>query len=123
MRELSTIKGKTYKTSQFINRDIAWLDFNYRVLNEAIDSRTPLLERLKFIDIYRSNNDEFFMKRMGSILGKVEQNSKKPLIDGHSYEELYKVLQRKESPKKLVSNFFSRDFTSELDWLPFIGAI
>ena len=38
-------------------------------------------------------------------------------------EELYKVLQRKESPKKLVSNIFSRDFTSELDWLPFIGAI
>ena len=54
------------------NRDLSWLNFNFRVLNEALDPRTPLLERLKFVDIFRSNNDEFFMKRIGPLLKRIE---------------------------------------------------
>ena len=48
---------------KMIDRDLAWLEFNRRVLNEAVDERTPLLERLKFLAIFSSNLDEFFMKR------------------------------------------------------------
>src|SRR5271163_1962884 len=47
----------------WIDRDLGWLDFNDRVLAEALDERTPLLERLKFLAIFTSNLDEFFMKR------------------------------------------------------------
>src|SRR5262245_29697788 len=46
------------------DRDLGWLEFNRRVLAEALDERTPLLERLKFLAIFTSNLDEFFMKRM-----------------------------------------------------------
>ena len=48
----------------WLDRDMSWLDFNDRVLAEALDERTPLLERLKFLAIFTSNLDEFFMKRM-----------------------------------------------------------
>jgi polyphosphate kinase len=47
------------------DRDVSWLEFNRRVLHEALDARTPLLERLKFLAIFSSNLDEFFMKRIG----------------------------------------------------------
>jgi polyphosphate kinase len=53
----------------WIDRDLGWLDFNDRVLAEALDDRTPLLERAKFLAIFSSNLDEFFMKRM-SVLRK-----------------------------------------------------
>ena len=47
----------------WIDRDLSWLDFNERVLAQALDERTPLLERAKFLAIFTSNLDEFFMKR------------------------------------------------------------
>jgi polyphosphate kinase len=51
----------------WIDRDLSWLEFNRRVLQEALDERTPLLERVKFLAIFSSNLDEFFMKRMALI--------------------------------------------------------
>ena len=54
----------------WIDRDLSWLDFNDRVLAEALDSRTPLLERVKFLAIFTSNLDEFFMKRVSVLRDK-----------------------------------------------------
>src|SRR5579863_562414 len=51
----------------WIDRDLGWLDFNDRVLAEALDTRTPLLERAKFLAIFTSNLDEFFMKRVAIL--------------------------------------------------------
>jgi polyphosphate kinase len=51
----------------WLDRDLSWLDFNDRVLAEALDSRTPLLERVKFLAIFTSNLDEFFMKRVAIL--------------------------------------------------------
>jgi polyphosphate kinase len=52
---------------ELLDRDLGWLEFNLRVLHEAADERTPLLERLKFVAIVGSNLDEFFMKRLGVL--------------------------------------------------------
>lgn len=60
--------------SRFINRDVSWLEFNRRVLAQAFDDRTPLLERVKFIGIFASNLDEFFMKRIGLLKSRHKQH-------------------------------------------------
>src|SRR5262245_21651121 len=51
----------------WIDRDLSWIEFNRRVLAEALDDRTPLLERVKFLAIFTSNLDEFFMKRIAVL--------------------------------------------------------
>ncbi|UCD74668.1 MAG: polyphosphate kinase 1 [Phycisphaerales bacterium] len=56
----------------FLNRDLQWLRFNERVLHQAIDERTPLLERVRFLAIFSSNLDEFFMKRVGGLRRQVD---------------------------------------------------
>ena len=55
----------------WIDRDLSWLDFNQRVLTQALDERTPLLERAKFLAIFSSNLDEFFMKRVAVLREKL----------------------------------------------------
>jgi polyphosphate kinase len=50
---------------RYLNRDLSWLEFDFRVLREAMDDKNPLLERVRFMSIFTSNLDEFFMKRVG----------------------------------------------------------
>jgi polyphosphate kinase len=59
--------GPGQLTGAWLDRDLGWLEFNARVLHEALDERTPLLERVKFLAIFSSNLDEFFMKRVSLL--------------------------------------------------------
>ena len=60
--------------SLYTNRDLSWLEFNRRVLEEAQDPTVPMLERLKFLAIFSSNLDEFYMVRVGGVQQKVHAN-------------------------------------------------
>ena len=64
--------GAAGEAHLFFSRELSWLEFNARVLNEAHDARTPLLERLKFLAIFSSNLDEFYMVRVGGLRRKVK---------------------------------------------------
>jgi polyphosphate kinase len=71
----------------YLNRELTWLGFNYRVLHEAADERTPLLERVKFLAIVGSNLDEFVMKRIGGLKQQVAAGIRALSIDGRRPEQ------------------------------------
>lgn len=68
----------------YLNRELTWIEFNRRVLHEAEDERTPLLERVKFLAIVSSNLDEFFMKRIGGLKQQLAAGMQQPTIDGRT---------------------------------------
>jgi len=70
-----------------LNRELTWLAFNARVLHEAEDERTPLLERVKFLAIVSSNLDEFFMKRIGGLKQQVGAGIRARTVDGRTPEQ------------------------------------
>ncbi|MBP1753202.1 MAG: ppk [Geobacteraceae bacterium] len=68
----------------YLNRELTWLEFNRRVLHEAQDERTPLLERVKFVAIVSSNLDEFFMKRIGGLKQQFGAGIRNLTVDGRT---------------------------------------
>lgn len=77
--------------SLYLNREVTWLAFNQRVLHEAEDSRTPLLERIKFLAIVSNNLDEFFMKRIGGLKQQIAAGVHTPSLDGRTPNEQLKL--------------------------------
>jgi len=90
----------------YLNRELTWLEFNKRVLNEARDPRNPLLERLKFIAIISSNMDEFFMKRLGGLKQQQGAGVSFLTVDGRSpreqIDEATAVVREMEVEKRKV---------------------
>src|SRR5437867_12016240 len=77
----------------FINRELSWLEFDRRVLEEAQDQRQPLIERVKFLTIFSSNLDEFFEIRVAGIKQQIESETSDVGPDGLSPTELFDGIQ------------------------------
>lgn len=99
----------------YVHRDISWLSFNYRVLQEAKDPAVPLLERLKFLAIYSSNLDEFFRIRVASIrnLKRVGKKTKAQLDfdPRETLKEIHRIVNRQQEE---FSEIFERQIVPEL---------
>ena len=81
--------------TNYFNRELSWLEFNSRVLRQAEDERTPLLERVNFLSIFNSNLDEFYMKRVGLLLRQVAagRGARKP--DGLTPRQQLRAIRQK----------------------------
>lgn len=88
----------------FLNRDLSWLRFNERVLQEALDPRTPLLERVKFFQIFTTNLDEFFMKRVGGLKRQLALGIREGVDPGFSSENLLQNIRRQVQPTLQARN-------------------
>jgi len=90
----------------YLNRELTWLNFNFRVLNEAEDARNPLLERLKFVAIVSNNLNEFIMKRIGGLKQQVGAGVQELTVDGRSpaqqIEDAYALVRELENRKARV---------------------
>lgn len=86
----------------YVERDVSWMHFNHRILEEAQRDDVPVLERLSFLGIYSNNLDEFFRVRMAS-LGRVAA-----LADGHAPKDLKETAEKAATQLKQINRLNAR---------------
>src|SRR5713101_3620055 len=91
---VQTVHDRFGDPKNFINRELSWLAFNQRVLEEAQDPTQPLIERVKFLTIVSSNLDEFFEIRVAGIKQQIESETSDVGPDGLSPTETFNAIQR-----------------------------
>ncbi|MCF6271225.1 MAG: polyphosphate kinase 1 [Melioribacteraceae bacterium] len=105
-----------FKPENFFSRDVNWVEFNGRVLEEAINPNIPLLERVKFISIFFTNLDEFYMIRVSGIKEQIRANVLEPGIDGFTPFEELKYVEENVAPKvQLLLKYWSNTIVPELE--------
>ena len=82
----------------YINRELSWLEFNNRVLYEAVDERNPLLERVRFLSIFAGNLDEFFQVRVAGLKQHVQAGRSNPTPDGMSAGDTLEAIELRLLP-------------------------
>ncbi|HVU04127.1 MAG TPA: polyphosphate kinase 1 [Polyangiaceae bacterium] len=87
-------KSESEPTSRYINRELSWLRFNRRVFAEALDERLPLLERVRFLGIFGSNLDEFFMIRVSGLRTQMAASAAERSSDGRTAGEQLAAVRR-----------------------------
>ena len=85
----------TFGPTHFINRELSWLEFNQRVLEEALDLKNPLLERVKFFCIVSSNLDEFFEVRVAGLKQQIESEVVERSLDGLTASETFRAITKR----------------------------
>lgn len=99
----------------FFNRDLSWVEFNIRVLDEALNPNLPLLEKVKFVSIFSSNLDEFYMIRISGLKEQVAANILEPTIDGLTPTE--QVVKIEKALKPLIiklNNLWMKEIVPQL---------
>src|ERR1700720_3462587 len=94
VKDERTARERFGDPKNFINRELSWLEFNRRVLEEAQDPSQPLIERVKFLCIFSSNLDEFFEIRVAGIKQQIESETSDVAADGLSPTETFNQIQR-----------------------------
>ena len=93
----------------YTNRELSWLEFNRRVLEEALDESVPLLERVKFLAIFSSNLDEFFMVRVARLQQRIATGDQQSGPDGLTpAQTLTAISERVRDWRGAASMFFGR---------------
>lgn len=104
------------ENKNFFNRELSWIEFNYRVLEEALDQNLPLLERLKFISIFSNNLDEFVMVRISALVSQVKSGYNKKDPSGFTPKEILKRLQKRINELvKIKYDCFTNDILVKLE--------
>jgi polyphosphate kinase len=86
---------KDRETMPYYNRELSWMDFNMRVLEECFEKENPVMERVRFLSITASNLDEFFMVRVAGVMEQVRSKYRKPDASGLTPDTLYTALSKK----------------------------
>ncbi|MBC6993544.1 polyphosphate kinase 1 [Neolewinella lacunae] len=102
--------------TDLIQRDTSWLHFNFRVLQEAMDKRVPLYERIKFLAIYSANLDEFYRVRVASLrqFKKLPKDQRKELLDFKPKSELKTIHAMVNQQQQIFGQIFVEDILPEL---------
>ena len=104
------------KSENYINRELSWLDFNFRVLNEAYDDKNPLFERMKFLSITSSNLDEFFMVRVASLKNmQVSDYNKKDAAGLTPSDQLKKISEKTHGMVEKQYSIYTNNIKKELE--------
>ena len=106
---------KYNNTKNFFNRDLSWIEFNRRVLEEALTPHLPLLEKVKFISIFHTNLDEFYMIRVSGLKEQIAANVLEPTIDGLTPLDQIRRIEKILQPMlKTINDLWQNDVVPAL---------
>ena len=112
---MADVESRYKKPENYVNRELSWLDFDYRILEEARDKSLPLFERLKFLSITASNLDEFFMVRVASLKDMVNAGYTKPDLSGMKpSEQLEKIGEKTHRLVEMQYSTYNRSLIPAL---------